>query len=447
MKSITQAPSSTNWQRCAPSSPKAFHRIGSQPRVIRDPRAATVTTASALPQTSSANAKRSSFDPVLGSFVQWAIKSGIEFNGLRPDNTPGGGRGLVSTFPISKNDTLIAIPKSKIIVLVPEEAPISPLISKAAWEQLPWYGKLACKLASLATAGIEGGYSDYAAVLPSEAVDLPVLWEDASSEDGSMRLGVEGLEYPYLEEKVKSERELWESMYSVVAPYVNTLAYRRVPSSRGGDAGEKRGSFSAPVLPQAGPKALYFWALSCAKLAVFAALQIVAGAGFLGLGDLGHLPPTVWQSECSFDFIRDSYRVNSDRSYSPGQEVFINYGSQSNDQLMLLYGFCEQSNQYDRYVMPRLRQWLHQGPMSDFEPEALNKWLDRPDVAQLLDEAIIQPGDQGFAPEVIDLLSSYLRPQASAPTHPENLLSLTLADACTRELAAFSTSLEDDRAG
>ena len=54
------------------------------------------------------------------------------------------------------------------------------------------------------------------------------------------------------------------------------------------------------------------------------------------------------QSECQFDWLRDSYRVVSDRPYRPGQQVLINYGSQSNDQLLQTYGFVDPGNRDDR---------------------------------------------------------------------------------------------------
>jgi len=54
------------------------------------------------------------------------------------------------------------------------------------------------------------------------------------------------------------------------------------------------------------------------------------------------------QAEAQFDWLRDSYRVVSDRSYCQGEQVVINYGSQSNDQLLQLYGFVEPDNANDR---------------------------------------------------------------------------------------------------
>jgi hypothetical protein len=41
-------------------------------------------------------------------------------------------------------------------------------------------------------------------------------------------------------------------------------------------------------------------------------------------------------AECQYDWLRDSYQVVSDRPYRPGEQVLINYGAQSNDQLLQL---------------------------------------------------------------------------------------------------------------
>jgi len=40
-----------------------------------------------------------------------------------------------------------------------------------------------------------------------------------------------------------------------------------------------------------------------------------------------------------------------------GNELFISYGARSNDQLLQYYGFVEEDNPHDVYVMPPLREW------------------------------------------------------------------------------------------
>ena len=54
------------------------------------------------------------------------------------------------------------------------------------------------------------------------------------------------------------------------------------------------------------------------------------------------------QSECSYDLLSRSFKVVSSHPLARGQQVLINYGSQSNDQLLQLYGFVEGDNVHDR---------------------------------------------------------------------------------------------------
>lgn len=54
------------------------------------------------------------------------------------------------------------------------------------------------------------------------------------------------------------------------------------------------------------------------------------------------------QSECELDIWSDSFRVVASRPWQAGQQVFISYGSSSNDVLLQLYGFVEANNPKDR---------------------------------------------------------------------------------------------------
>lgn len=68
------------------------------------------------------------------------------------------------------------------------------------------------------------------------------------------------------------------------------------------------------------------------------------------------------QSECELNLWSGCFQVVASQSYSRGQQVFMSYGSQSNDALLQLYGFVEDRNPADRYVVPNLaavmaKQW------------------------------------------------------------------------------------------
>jgi len=67
------------------------------------------------------------------------------------------------------------------------------------------------------------------------------------------------------------------------------------------------------------------------------------------------------QAEVSFEFFANGYSLaiqgGSGVSPGQGQEVRINYGARSNDQLLQYYGFVLKDNPCDVYVMPPLREW------------------------------------------------------------------------------------------
>jgi len=59
----------------------------------------------------------------------------------------------------------------------------------------------------------------------------------------------------------------------------------------------------------------------------------------------------------AYEFFGNAYSLSTTSSIPSNSEVFISYGSRSNDQLLQYYGFVEQDNPHDTYVMPPLREW------------------------------------------------------------------------------------------
>lgn len=83
----------------------------------------------------------------------------------------------------------------------------------------------------------------------------------------------------------------------------------------------------------------------------------------------------------AYEFFANAYSLATVSVVPTNTEVFISYGSRSNDQLLQFYGFVEADNPHDTYVMPPLREWdiaaleetVGSGP---FAPGRLQK-LDR----------------------------------------------------------------------
>jgi hypothetical protein len=91
--------------------------------------------------------------------------------------------------------------------------------------------------------------------------------------------------------------------------------------------------------------------------------------------------------EVNFEYFGNSYSLavvsttgGSGSSVKAGDQVYISYGTRSNDQLLQYYGFVESDNPHDVYVMPPLRQWnieeLERACGRTFAPGRLEK-LDR----------------------------------------------------------------------
>jgi histone-lysine N-methyltransferase SETD3 len=73
--------------------------------------------------------------------------------------------------------------------------------------------------------------------------------------------------------------------------------------------------------------------------------------------DMANHQSTTANGGVSFEFFGDAYSLAATRDVAQGQEVYISYGARSNDQLLQYYGFVEQDNPHDVYIMPPLREW------------------------------------------------------------------------------------------
>jgi hypothetical protein len=62
-------------------------------------------------------------------------------------------------------------------------------------------------------------------------------------------------------------------------------------------------------------------------------------------------------AQVAFEFFTSAYSLATDLNVDKGSELYISYGTRSNDQLLQFYGFVEADNPHDVYVMPPLRKW------------------------------------------------------------------------------------------
>ena len=88
------------------------------------------------------------------------------------------------------------------------------------------------------------------------------------------------------------------------------------------------------------------------------------------------------EGNVAFEYFTNGYSVStrSDMKVEKGKELRISYGPRSNDALLQQYGFVEEDNSHDVYIMPPLKDWdiaaLEAGSGRTFQPGRLEK-LDR----------------------------------------------------------------------
>jgi Rubisco LSMT substrate-binding len=70
------------------------------------------------------------------------------------------------------------------------------------------------------------------------------------------------------------------------------------------------------------------------------------------------------RGEVAFEYFGNTYSLATTQSKDddttatqPNEQLYISYGTRSNDQLLQYYGFVESNNPHDVYIMPSIREW------------------------------------------------------------------------------------------
>ncbi|GBF88574.1 hypothetical protein Rsub_01289 [Raphidocelis subcapitata] len=408
-------------------------------------------------------------DSATAAFLAWARGAGASFERLRPASFAGL-RGLAAAAPIKADDLILSVPRGAAITLPPKQrCPCPEFVTPAFWDAAPWFVRLGVRLLAERAKGPSSGLAPYLQQLP-KAVDTPVSWSGER---------LQQLQYPYLIQKVTEQQQEWAALHEGLCAGM------------------------APGVPPPS-RADFFWALACVRSRTFSGpyvastlsdrLRLAGLVAFLVVGNtLAQGPDSLANSagaavaafvfnilyetilsgklkqyalcpvidlanhsssetaEVSYDYFRDAFVVAAGRDYAPGSQVFVSYGTQSNDSLMQYYGFAEPSNPADSYVMVSLLKWLEQ--LAQPSQARLGE-LNGAGLLPALQEVAVTR--QGFAPRTLQALRFLLAPDG-APGGPaafeapggaalEERVGLVLVHACRQELAALGTSLEEDLA-
>ncbi|KXZ50177.1 hypothetical protein GPECTOR_17g814 [Gonium pectorale] len=402
----------------------------------------------------------------------WAYgPASIRFSGVKP-STFAGIRGLAASSDIANDALIVEVPRRSALVLAPKQRNSCPgMVTDDWWKSAPWFAKMAAMILWHKRQGSASPLAPWVAQLPANT-GVPFLWDDKE---------LAALQYPVLIEQVRQQKAEWQALHAELA-------------SKGTPPGTTPPSASE-----------FYWAMSCVRSRTFsgpyigstlqdrlrlAGLVAVLVAGNTALGvadpakslsaaiavlifnilyelilsrslkqyaicpliDLFNHSSTV-QSEVSYNYFGDSYSVVASRDFKKGEQVFISYGTQSNDSLMQYYGFAEPNNPADAYVMSDMLRWA--GALGRPVGRERLEALKASSLATSLKQVVVQRA--GFPAEALQALRFLLASDAEAAAgvaafskagNPDQ--EAALAEALVRlvraELGSLGTSIQEDEA-
>ena len=297
-------------------------------------------------------------------------------------DTSYGGLGLVAVTDLSPSDIVVQVPSDLVLdVVTPGDAnsdALSLFEDQQVYRKLPWWAQLSVRLNAL-----DKGFSNVSSrcqpwldVLPRK-FNTPLHWSDKE---------VSELQYEFLMNSVRNQKSQWKSVYDDIisgakadmkkslsfedfvwgcecarsrafsgayagsafnpAPYAFTLLLVTLYVGAGLGTVEQASNGAAVVL--CGNVLKDFVLPKFFKLKKYVICPFIDMANHIGIGESG---------DVAFEYFGDSYSLTMKGQLSKGNELMISYGSRSNDQLLQYYGFVEEKNSHDVYIMPALRDW------------------------------------------------------------------------------------------
>jgi len=349
--------------------------------------------------------------------MDWANENKIQITGgLELDASTFGGLGWRANRQVPSGSILLSVPSDiALTVEAPGEGPDDRGVLADLFREdregrkilldLPWYVQMAVYLHKLDKVNPVKGNKDagtpmrpWLDSLPRQ-FDTPIHWSE--------NILANDLQYDYMARSVKRQRARWEADYKTVSSLV------KVPMTWdeflwGCECARSR-AFSGAYTGSAFNPFIYAFTLLLVTAYVGLGLgsleQAANGAGVVisvsilkdfvipklfkkkryvicPMIDMANHRSYGNQGDVSYEFFGNSYTlaVANDETVSADDELFISYGSRSNDQLLQYYGFVEPNNPNDVYIMPPLREWdidaLEKACGRTFAPGRLQK-LDR----------------------------------------------------------------------
>lgn len=353
----------------------------------------------------------------VSSLVNWSKdEAGIQVAsavGVEESKTTGG-LGILTSGASSTTDAggvLVTVPASLALsVELPSGGPddssvIKELVEdRSSFRSLPWYAQFSLYLYKLDKISPLKGLDkiDMQPWLNSLPRDFgtPIHWTQEQRE--------ELLQYPHMVESVDRQQKSWDAMYKkLVSSGTSAMKGMTWDDFVWGCECARSRAFSGGYTGAPFNPTIYVFTLLLVTVYVGLNLgtleQAANGAGLVFCAsvlrdfvipkffknkkfvicpviDMANHNSMRTTANVAYEFFANAYSLSTTSAVPANSELFISYGSRSNDQLLQYYGFVETDNPNDTYVMPPLREWdiaaLEEACGAPFPPGRLQK-LDR----------------------------------------------------------------------
>lgn len=423
--------------------------------------------------------------------LDWAKnKADIKAGGIDLKSSPESGLGWVATRSIPANSVLLSVPSALVLSVEGNDGPAQAekLVERSIVRTLPWYARMSLYLHYLSEkdstiSGVD--VKPWLDSLPTQ-FNTPIHWNSLKE-----------LQYPYMEVAVAKQQKEWQAYHKQmhdVLSWEDFLWGCECARSRAFSGAYSGGAFNPRT---------YVFTLLLVTLYVGLNLgtleQAANGAGVVVSASIlkDFVVPKLFKQqkyiicpvidmanhqsigsggEVSFEYFANSYSLASSKEIPAGKEVTISYGTRSNDQLLQYYGFVEQDNPNDVYILPALREWdietiekncgrtVAAGRLGKLERAGLlgttveNASVKSNEEAANAAGGVVVKRDSGIDPAVLQALRALLSTDEEwsaaseaignfvEPVNPENERCARIAARTTleQELFSKSTTIEED---
>jgi Rubisco LSMT substrate-binding len=312
------------------------------------------------------------------NLMDWCDRANIKISkqvlSIRYDDATG--LGLYCTGKIPSKSIVMTVPADVALsVEFPGEGPNNRVVFATFGNEIknmPWFAQMSLYLNTLKRQQNED-YKHWIDSLPNKFT-TPFHWSSAL---------IEELQYEYLADAVKRQQNSWKNIFDSIASKPS-LSYQDFVW--GCECARSR-AFSGSYTGSAFNPALYAFVLLLVTIYVGLNVgtleQAANGAGVVVCASIlkDFVLPKIfkkkrfvicpmidvvnhrsanYQGDVAFEYFSNGYSLsisNNADEMKPNDQLFISYGTRSNDQLLQYYGFVEANNPHDVYVMPPLKDW------------------------------------------------------------------------------------------